>query len=126
LTLSTIHSAKGCEWDVVQILHAADGMIPSDMAVGNEEGIEEERRLLYVAMTRAKDRLYVNFPLRYYHRRFGLSDAHGYAQLTRFISDTNRELFELRTAGVEGDADDDDELDVASDAYTRVSRLWRE
>ena len=53
LILSTIHSAKGCEWDVVHIIHAADGMIPSDMAVGDDDGGEEERRLLYVAMTRA-------------------------------------------------------------------------
>ena len=85
LVLSTIHSAKGCEWTVVHIIHAADGMIPSDMAVGDTGGVEEERRLFYVAMTRAKDMLYVYFPLRYYHRRFGGSDAHNYAQLTRFM-----------------------------------------
>ncbi|HEY3024068.1 MAG TPA: ATP-dependent helicase, partial [Actinomycetota bacterium] len=66
LILSTIHSAKGGEWDVVHVIHAADGMIPSDMATGDEERIEEERRLLYVALTRARDALYVYFPLRYH------------------------------------------------------------
>src|SRR5262249_34693414 len=54
LVLSTIHSAKGCEWDVVYLIHAADGVLPSDMAEGEAE-LEEERRLLYVAMTRARD-----------------------------------------------------------------------
>jgi len=85
LTLSTIHSAKGMEWDAVHILHAADGMIPSDMATGSQPEIDEERRLLYVAMTRAKDFLYFYFPLRYYHRSRGQTDRHSYAQLTRFI-----------------------------------------
>ena len=98
LVLSTIHSAKGCEWDVVHIIHAADGMIPSDMAVRDEAGVDEERRLLYVAMTRAKDWLYVYAPLRYYHRRFGLGDAHGYAQLSRYLTDTVRRCFERRAA----------------------------
>ena len=57
LILSTIHSAKGCEWDVVHVIHVTDGNIPSDMALSDDEGVEEERRLLYVAMTRAKDML---------------------------------------------------------------------
>ncbi|MGH2777214.1 MAG: 3'-5' exonuclease, partial [Actinomycetota bacterium] len=96
LNLSTIHSAKGCEWDVVYVIHAADGMIPSDMATGDEDEIEEERRLLYVALTRAKDDLQVYFPLRYYHRRMGLEDPHSYAQLSRFISDDVRRYFDAR------------------------------
>lgn len=126
LTLSTIHSAKGCEWNVVHVIHAADGMIPSDMAVANEAGIDEERRLFYVAMTRAKDSLYVYFPLRYYHRRFGLSDAHGYAQLTRFLPPTARSLFAERVAHV---TTEDDTLVFAAesrDPYARVNRLWRD
>lgn len=85
LILSTIHSAKGCEWDVVHIIHAADGMIPSDMATRDEHEIEEERRLLYVAMTRARDTLWLHFPLRYYFKKHKRSDRHSYAQLTRFI-----------------------------------------
>ena len=66
LILSTIHSAKGCEWDVVYVIHAADGNIPSDMATGSEEEVAEERRLFYVALTRARDFLEVCMPLRYY------------------------------------------------------------
>ena len=91
--LSTIHSAKGGEWDVVHLIHAADGMIPSDMATGDEERVEEERRLFYVALTRARDMLYVYFPLRYYRRPRGLDDEHSYAQLTRFLPDDVRSLF---------------------------------
>lgn len=96
LILSTIHSAKGCEWDTVHILHAADGMIPSDMAVRDEDGVDEERRLFYVAMTRAKDFLYIYFPLRFFFRRSGVSDRHGMAQLTRFITPDVRRLLEER------------------------------
>ncbi|MGD0383623.1 MAG: ATP-dependent helicase [Thermoguttaceae bacterium] len=67
LVLSTIHSAKGLEWDAVYVIHAADGCIPSDMATKDAEEIEEERRLFYVALTRAKNWLYVCYPLRFYH-----------------------------------------------------------
>ena len=125
LVLSTIHSAKGCEWDVVHILHAADGMIPSDMAVRDEAGVDEERRLFYVAMTRAKNMLYVYFPLRYYHYRYGHSDAHGYAQLTRFLPTAVRTLFEHRTAYQAGEPEPAAAVaDVqAVDAW--VGRLWR-
>jgi DNA helicase-2/ATP-dependent DNA helicase PcrA len=97
LILSTIHSAKGGEWDAVHVLHAADGMIPSDMSTGDEESVEEERRLFYVALTRARNRLSVYFPLRYYHRGRGLSDAHSYAQLTRFLPAAVQHLFERRS-----------------------------
>ena len=89
LTLSTIHSAKGCEWDVVHVIHLADGSLPSDMATGNDDDIEEERRLLYVAMTRARDRLWCYLPLRYHVGlgRARLSDRHSYAQRSRFLTD---------------------------------------
>jgi len=97
LILSTMHSAKGCEWDSVHVIHAADGMIPSDMATGDEDDIEEERRLFYVALTRARSALFVYFPLRYYHRRMGLADAHNYAQLTRFIPAEVRDAFEQKS-----------------------------
>ena len=98
LILSTIHSAKGLEWDAVYVIHAADGNIPSDMATGKLEEIEEERRLFYVALTRAKDWLYVCHPLRYYAVSRGFSDIHGYAQLTRFLSASVRPFFRLRQA----------------------------
>ncbi|HEX2054814.1 MAG TPA: ATP-dependent helicase, partial [Actinomycetota bacterium] len=86
VTISTIHSAKGCEWDVVHLLHVTDGHIPSDLATGDAEAIEEERRLLYVAMTRARNSLYAYAPLRYHHRPTGRDDSHGYGQLTRFFT----------------------------------------
>ena len=94
LTVSTIHSAKGCEWDVVYVIHASDGILPSDMATGERDQIEEERRLLYVACTRAKEHLYVLHPLRYYVKgRRG--DAHMYSQLTRFIPRELKAYFDL-------------------------------
>jgi DNA helicase-2/ATP-dependent DNA helicase PcrA len=98
LTLSTIHSAKGCEWDVVYLIHATDGILPSDLATGDARQIEEERRLLYVACTRAKDWLYVLFPLRYYHRKHRLGDSHSYAQRTRFIPPPVARFFETASA----------------------------
>ena len=86
LVLSTIHSAKGGEWRVVHLIHASDGNIPSDMALGSSDEVEEERRLLYVALTRARDTLVVSYPLRYYFRRIPLDDAHTYGQPSRFIA----------------------------------------
>ncbi len=86
LILSTMHSAKGLEWDAVFVIHASDGNIPSDMATGRQEEIEEERRLFYVALTRAKDWLHVCYPLRYYVHPRSFSDTHGYSQPTRFVT----------------------------------------
>jgi DNA helicase-2/ATP-dependent DNA helicase PcrA len=94
LILSTIHSAKGCEWDCVYVIHAADGNIPSDMSTETSEQIEEERRLFYVALTRAKDWLEVVFPLRYYAKKWSTGDRHSYAQLTRFLPDSVTLLFD--------------------------------
>jgi len=94
LILSTMHSAKGLEWDAVFVIHASDGNIPSDMATGRLEEIEEERRLFYVALTRAKDWLHVCYPLRYYTPMRGYSDVHGYAQLSRFLSERVRHRLE--------------------------------
>jgi len=86
LVLSTIHSAKGLEWDAVYVIHAADGCLPSDMATGSREEIDEEVRLTYVAMTRARDFLYVLWPIRYFHRSSFVSDDHSYAQRSRFLT----------------------------------------
>jgi DNA helicase-2/ATP-dependent DNA helicase PcrA len=86
LVLSTIHSAKGGEWQHVYVMHAADGNIPSDMALGEPGGVDEERRLLYVAMTRARDSLTITYPQRFYHRRHGKDDAHSWAQPSRFLT----------------------------------------
>ena len=73
LVLSTVHSAKGLEWDAVHLIAAYDGNFPADMSTGTEEGIAEERRLLYVALTRARRRLHVYVPVRYYHRPHAVS-----------------------------------------------------
>jgi DNA helicase-2/ATP-dependent DNA helicase PcrA len=103
LVLSTIHSAKGGEWKVVHLIHASDGNLPSDMALSEPEGLEEERRLLYVAMTRARDALYVTYPQRYFHRRHGLDDAHTYGQPSRFLVGA-LDRFDRSVAGVGGAA----------------------
>ena len=87
LTLSTIHSAKGQEWRVVQVLNCVDGCIPSDMATGSAEEIEEERRLLYVAMTRAMDHLSLVMPQRFHVRQqAAMGDRHVYASASRFLT----------------------------------------
>jgi DNA helicase-2/ATP-dependent DNA helicase PcrA len=86
LILSTIHSAKGQEWKSVYILNTVDGCMPSDLAVGTSAEIEEERRLLYVAMTRAKDHLHLIVPQRFFvHGQRSNGDRHLYASRTRFI-----------------------------------------
>jgi DNA helicase-2/ATP-dependent DNA helicase PcrA len=103
LVLSTIHSAKGCEWDVVCLIHAADGMLPSDMATGSAEEIEEELRLTYVALTRARDHLYVTWPQRYYHRRSAFTDKHIYPQLCRFFTPEIRSLMDCRSYPLDRD-----------------------
>jgi DNA helicase-2/ATP-dependent DNA helicase PcrA len=98
LILSTIHSAKGLEWDAVYVIHAADGNIPSDMSTKDPDQIAEERRLFYVALTRAKDWLYVFFPQRCYQPRRGqFSGAYNFAQLTRFIPTAAKDNFHCRT-----------------------------
>jgi DNA helicase-2/ATP-dependent DNA helicase PcrA len=93
LVLSTAHSAKGLEWDAVHVIAACDGNFPADMSASSEEGIAEERRLFYVALTRARRRLHVYVPARYYHRPHGGDDAHGYGQASRFLTDAVQGLF---------------------------------
>ena len=95
LVLSTIHSAKGLEWQAVHVLALYDGNFPADMAAGSEESIDEERRLLYVAMTRARRRLHLYVPVRYYHRPRGGDDAHGYGKPSRFLTDEVQSLCEV-------------------------------
>jgi DNA helicase-2/ATP-dependent DNA helicase PcrA len=95
LILSTIHSAKGQEWRSVFVLNAVDGCIPSDLGVGTSAEIEEERRLLYVAMTRARDDLHLVIPQRFFvHGQKALGDRHVYAARTRFIPEALVRLFE--------------------------------
>jgi DNA helicase-2/ATP-dependent DNA helicase PcrA len=85
--LSTIHSAKGLEWEAVHVLALYDGNFPACMAAGSTETIDEERRLLYVAMTRARRQLHLYVPVRYHHRPRGIDDAHGYGKPSRFLTD---------------------------------------
>ena len=87
LVLSTVHSAKGLEWRAVHVLALYDGNFPSDLAAGDREAIEEERRLLYVALTRAQRDLHLYVPLRYYHRPRGIDDGHGYGKASRFLTE---------------------------------------
>ena len=126
LVLSTIHSAKGLEWDAVYVIHAADGSIPSDMSTKNPEEIEEERRLFYVALTRAKNWLYVCYPLRYYWP--GRGDHHSFAQRTRFLPNSVIECFQQCVTDPLG-ADDDAIDDMPSRTTSRSVRrrtkdLW--
>ena len=95
LILSTIHSAKGQEWKSVYMLNVVDGCMPSDLGVGSTAELEEERRLLYVAMTRAKDNLHLVMPQRFFtHGQNAQGDRHVYASRTRFIPATLLQYFE--------------------------------
>jgi DNA helicase-2/ATP-dependent DNA helicase PcrA len=95
LILSTIHSAKGQEWKAVFALNVVDGCMPSDLGAGTTAELEEERRLLYVAMTRAKDDLHLLVPQKFFvHGQQVRGDRHVYASRTRFIPDSLLKLFE--------------------------------
>jgi len=89
LILSTVHSAKGQEWDAVFVLNVSDGNFPSEFSTGKPAMIEEERRLLYVAMTRAKQDLQLITPLRYHvTQQHRMGDKHVYGARSRFITDS--------------------------------------
>jgi DNA helicase-2/ATP-dependent DNA helicase PcrA len=95
LILSTIHSAKGQEWQSVHVLNVVDGCIPSDLGTGSTHELEEERRLLYVAMTRARDDLHLLVPQKFFtHQQSAYGERHVYAQRTRFIPKSMRALFD--------------------------------
>jgi DNA helicase-2/ATP-dependent DNA helicase PcrA len=126
LVLSTIHSAKGLEFSVVHVIHAADGNIPSDLTTGRPDEVEEERRLFYVALTRARDALAVCFPLRYYTRPGGRGDGHTYAQLTRFLPPEARRLFAARVAAPRRADDEPDPaaLVTSEEIRRQIRDLW--
>lgn len=127
LTLSTIHSAKGLEWDAVFLLHAADGNLPSDIATGSEAEVEEERRLFYVALTRAKEWLYVCHPQRSYFANRSWSDQHSLSQRTRFLPDSLLPLFERVTPRREAagsDTTSDTALISTAEVRRRIGRMW--
>jgi len=88
LVLSTVHSAKGQEWDTVYVQHFSDGTFPNEFAMGDNKKLEEERRLAYVALTRAKNRLVLVNPFKYFipeQAKYG--DKHVYGTKSRFLTD---------------------------------------
>ena len=130
LILSTIHSAKGQEWRSVNILNGVDGCIPSDMATGRAEDIEEERRLLYVAMTRARDRLAVVVPQRFYvSQQSRGGDRHVYASRSRFLTaavcDTLEHVTWPRAAG-SNEKPHAGKPRAAVDVAARIRDAWRQ
>jgi len=89
LVISTVHSAKGKEWDAVFVIWAVDGWFPSSRSTEDEDQLEEERRLMYVALTRARTHLAVTYPLNVYATRRG--QDYSIDQLSRFIDRGVRE-----------------------------------
>jgi DNA helicase-2/ATP-dependent DNA helicase PcrA len=129
LTLSTIHSAKGGEWRAVHVIHATDGNIPSDMALTDRDGLEEERRLLYVALTRARDVLTVSLPQRYHVRRHGTDDRHVLAPLSRFLEPLRHHFDEGAPDGAAGRDDPDAPLlhgtvTLTDEVDASLAALW--
>ena len=126
LILSTIHSAKGQEWTSVFLLNTVDGCLPSDLATGSTPEIEEERRLLYVAMTRAKDQLHLMVPQRFFtHGQRSTGDRHVYAQRTRFIPNSVLDQFESRSwPPPKSMSEGDDRTRQPVDVRAKMRRMW--
>ncbi|HVZ51274.1 MAG TPA: ATP-dependent helicase, partial [Pseudolabrys sp.] len=126
LILSTIHSAKGQEWTNVFVLNTVDGCIPSDLSTGSTPEIEEERRLLYVAMTRAKDHLHLMVPQRFYvHGQRSNGDRHVYASRTRFIPSALTKHFESRVwPAVKPSSPPQAASGIAVDVRAKLKRMW--
>jgi DNA helicase-2/ATP-dependent DNA helicase PcrA len=127
LILSTIHSAKGQEWRSVFMLNVVDGCIPSDLGTGTTEDIEEERRLLYVAMTRAKDSLTLVMPQRFFTGgQHAQGDRHIYASRTRFIPATLLQFFETATwPAVSAAATERSARQIRIDVAARMKTMWK-
>jgi DNA helicase II / ATP-dependent DNA helicase PcrA len=125
LVLSTVHSAKGLEFDAVHVIHAADGNFPSDMSLGTPEGLEEERRLFYVAVTRARRDLAIYVPLRYHHHR--VRDDHSWAQPSRFLSDSVRSTL-VEVASSDDALSEADPSPLVVESFnavaSQISELW--
>ena len=127
LILSTIHSAKGQEWKSVYALNVVDGCMPSDLGAGTTAELEEERRLLYVAMTRAKDDLHLIVPQRFFvHGQQARGDRHVYASRTRFIPDHLVKLFDRQTwPAVAPAARATPNQNLQIDIRERMRGMWR-
>jgi DNA helicase-2/ATP-dependent DNA helicase PcrA len=96
LVISTAHSAKGLEWEAVHVLNASDGCWPSDMNLSTKSGLEEERRVFYVALTRARRALNLYLPQRYHHVPRGRDDAHSWSQPSRFLGEGALRMLDIR------------------------------
>ncbi|KOF15165.1 ATP-dependent DNA helicase [Ensifer adhaerens] len=127
LILSTIHSAKGQEWRSVFMLNVVDGCIPSDLGVGTTHEIEEERRLLYVGMTRAKDSLTLITPQRFFTSgQHAQGDRHVYASRTRFIPATLLQFFETASWPiVSAAASERSARQIRIDVGARMRTMWK-
>ena len=129
LVLSTIHSAKGMEWDTVFVLNVVDGSFPSEFATGKGELIEEERRLLYVALTRAQNDLLLMVPLKFHlTHQSRQGDAHVYGGRSRFVTEKVQKLldavtFHGSTLGA-GDALAQASAPVTVDVGARLRDMW--
>ena len=127
LILSTIHSAKGQEWRAVFMLNVVDGCIPSDLGVGTSQEIEEERRLLYVAMTRARDSLALITPQRFFtYGQNVQGDRHIYAARSRFIPAKLLQFFEMTTwPKVSAAASERSAQQIRIDVGARMRSMWK-
>jgi DNA helicase-2/ATP-dependent DNA helicase PcrA len=125
LILSTIHSAKGQEWRAVFMLDVIDGRMPSDLAVGTPDQIEEERRLFYVAMTRARDHLHLVQPLRMFmEKQHRHGDRHVYAPRSRFLPDAILDRFERVVRGRPATGLGAEAAAVSVDVASRLRAMW--
>jgi len=127
LVLSTIHSAKGQEWRSVFMLNVIDGCIPSDLGAGTTAELEEERRLLYVGMTRARDSLTLITPQRFFsHGQNAKGDRHVYASRTRFIPATLLQFFEMASwPKASATASEQSDRQVRVDIGARMRSMWK-
>ena len=127
LILSTIHSAKGQEWRSVYMLNVVDGCMPSDLGAGTTAELEEERRLLYVGMTRARDNLALITPQRFFtYGQNAKGDRHVYASRTRFIPATLLNLFEMISwPKVAATASESSARNVRIDVGARMRSMWK-
>lgn len=127
LILSTIHSAKGQEWRAVFMLNVVDGCIPSDLGAGTTDELEEERRLLYVGMTRARDNLALVTPQRFFtHGQSATGDRHVYASRTRFIPATLLQYFETATwPKISAAASERSANRIRVDVRERMRSMWK-
>jgi DNA helicase-2/ATP-dependent DNA helicase PcrA len=128
LVLSTVHSAKGMEWDSVYVLNVVDGSFPNEFATGKQEAIDEERRLLYVAMTRARNDLQLLSPLKFpLTQQSPRGDAHVYGGRSRFITDKVLNCFDTDSyAGAQPAVEVSLEpvQSVRIDALAKMKQMW--